>query len=338
MTSTVKFRLSSRQLDYALKAVAALVVVALLYLAYTAWDYNRRTQSTTIAARAVENLAEAVRKDPRNPNARILLAQALAGQGRLNDAIEQFQAALKLDEDNPAALEGLGMIALKQQQWATAEGYFRRIIDKLRGGQFANADNRLERAYYYLGVTLIKRKQYEDAAGYLKEALRIRRDASDTHYALSVAYRELGIADKSRQELETALAFDPLLPEANYDLGRLLVNDGDLAGAAEAFRRAIDGAPGQPEPLQELEKLGPFADRLAKAKSLLATDKKAALVEARIASALDPKNLEAARIKARLLQELGSAKDAADAWEKVLQLAPEDPEATAALNELTKKQ
>lgn len=332
----MKFHLTSRQLDVALKAVAALVAVVLVYLGYTAWDYQRRTQTTTIAARAVENLAEAVRRDPKNPSARILLAQALAAQGRLNEAIEQFQAALKLDEDNPAALEGLGMIAMRQQEWTTAEGYWRRIIDQLRGGQFAGIDQRLERAYYYLGVTLIKRKQYEDAVAYLKEALRIRRDASDTHYALSVAYRELDIADKARQELETALAFDPLLPEANYDLGRLLVKDGDPAGAAEAFRRAIDGAPGQPEPLEELQKLGPFEERLAKAKSLLATDKKAALVEARIAAALDPKNVEAARIKARLLQELGSAKDAADAWETVLQLAPEDPEAVAALNQLTK--
>lgn len=332
----MKFRLTSRQLDVAVKAVGVLILVALLYLGYTAWDYQRRTQNTTIAARAVANLAEAVRKDPKNPNARILLAQALAGQGRLNEAIEQFQAALKLDEDNPAALEGLGMIALKQQQWATAEGYFRRIIDQLRGGQYAGADLRLERAYYYLGVTLIKRKQYEDAAAYLKEALRIRRDASDTHYALSVAYRELGIADKSKAELETALAFDPLLPEANYDLGRLLVEDGDLAGAAEAFRRAIDGAPGQPEPLAELQKLGPFEERLAKATELLATDKKAALVEARIAAALDPKSVDAARVKARLLTELGTAKDAADAWEKVLELAPEDPEAIAALDKLTK--
>ncbi|MCX8007442.1 MAG: tetratricopeptide repeat protein [Coriobacteriia bacterium] len=333
----MNLRLTSRQLDAALKAVAALVVVALVYLGYTAWDYQRRTQTTSIAARAVENLAEAVRRDPKNPNARILLAQALAGQGRLNEAIEQFQAALKLDEANPAALEGLGMIAMRQQEWATAEGYWRRIIDQLRGGQFAAADQRLERAYYYLGVTLIKRKQYEDAVAYLKEALRIRRDASDTHYALSVAYRELGIADKAKQELQTALAFDPMLPEANYDLGRMLVAEGDLAGAAEAFRRAIDGAPGQPEPLAELEKLGPFEQRLAKAKELSAADAKAALVEARIAAALDPKNAEAARIKARLLTELGQ-KEAADAWEKLLQLAPEDPEAIAALNKLTKNQ
>lgn len=333
----MKLNISSRQLDVALKAVAALVVVALLYLAYTAWDYQRRTQTTTIAARAVENLAEAVRRDPKNPGARILLAQALAGQGRLNEAIEQFQAALKLDEENTAALEGLGMIALKQQQWATAQGYFQRIIDSLRGGPMAGSDARLERAYYYLGVTLIKRKQYEDAVGYLKEALRIRRDASDTHYALSVAYRELGIEDKSRKELETALAFDPLLPEANYDLGRLLVEEGDLAGAAEAFRRAIDGAPGQPEPLEELEKLGPFSERLARAKALIATDKKAALTEARIAAALDPKDVDAARIKARLMQELGTVRDAADAWEKVLQLAPEDVEAVAALDALSKK-
>lgn len=332
----MRFRPTSRQLDVALKAVAALIAVVLLYLGYTAWDYHRRTRTTTIAARAVENLAEVVRSDPKNPGARILLAQALAAQGRLNEAVEQFQAALKIEEDNPAALEGLGMIAMRQQEWATAEGYWRRIIASLRSGQFAAADQRLERAYYYLGVTLIKRRQYEDAVAYLKEALRIRRDASDTHYALSVAYRELDILDKARQELETALAFDPLLPEANYDLGRLLVEDGDLAGAAEAFRRSIDGAPGQPEPLAELEKLGPFEERLEKARSLLATDKKAALVEARIASALDPRDVEAARIKARLLQELGSVKDAADAWEKVLQLAPEDPEAVAALDQLSK--
>lgn len=331
----MKLRLRSRWLDTALKVVAALVIVALVYLGYTVWDAQRKAEQGKLTTRAVESLVEQVQKTPKDPGARILLAQALAAAGRLNEAVEQYQNALKLDENNATALQGLALIAMQREEWTTAEGYWRRIIDELTGGQYSGVDQRIEQADYYLGLTLIELHEYEEAVRYLKEAIRIKRDASDTHYALAIAYKELESKENQRKELETALAFDPLMPEANYEMALLLLSEDDEAGAAELLRRAIDNAPGRPEPVEELAKLGPFAERLAAAKSLLATDKEKALLEARVAIALEPTNLETARIVARLLDEIGEPKDATAAWERVIKLAPDDPEASDALVRLS---
>ncbi len=334
----MKFTLSSRQLDTALRIAGVLVVIALVYLAYTVWDVQRTVERGKVSNRAIDALVAAVNEHPRDPSARVLLGQALFAAGRSNDAVEQFQAALKLDENNVGALEGLALIALQREEWRTAEGYWRRIITELTSGQFAGVDERLERAYHYLGVTLIQLQDYEEAVRYLKEALRIRRGASDTHYALALAYKGLGSKDNQRKELEAALAYDPLMPEANYEMGLLLKAEGDDAGAAELFRRSVDGAPGRREPLRELTAYGPFEERLARARSLVATDKAQALVEARIAVALEPRNLEALRLMAQLLDDIGSPKDAKAAWERLLQYAPGDAEASAALKRLAGEQ
>ncbi|TDB37648.1 MAG: tetratricopeptide repeat protein [Actinobacteria bacterium] len=332
----MKLRLNTHALDIAVKVVGLLVVVALVYLGYTVWSTQRSVEQNSVTGRAIQTLVEQVKKSPRDANARVLLAQALASAGRLDDSVEQFQNALKIEKDNAAALEGLGLIAMKREEWRTAEGYWQRLVDSLKSAQFSNQDQRLERAYYYRGVTLISLKEYEDAVLYLKEALRMKRDDADTHYALSVAYRELDSSANQRKELETALAFVPTMAEANYDMGLLLLADGDRAGAAELFRRSADNAPGRAEPMKELEKFGPMQPYLDKAKSLKTTDAKAALIEARIAIALDPSSVEAARLVAVLLEDVGTKDEAVAAYERVLQLVPQDPEATEALARLGK--
>lgn len=332
----MKLNLSTRSLDIAVKIVGLLVVVALVYLGFTIWSNERSQQDNSVTGRAIESLIKVVKEKPRDPGARILLAQAFASAGRMDEAVEQFQNALKLDTKNSSALEGLGLIAMQREEWRTAEGYWRRIVENLKSGQYASQDQRLERAYYYLGLTLIELKDYQNSVLFLKEALRMRRDAADTHYAISVAYRELGSVSNQRKELETALSFIPTLPEANYDMGLLLLADDDQAGAAELFRRSVDNAPGRAEPMTELSKFGSVTERLAKAKSLQKSDPKAALIEARIAIAIDPQNLEAARLVAVLLEGLGKSDDALAAYERVLTISTNDTAAAEAVKRLSK--
>ncbi len=331
----MNLRFSSRTLGMAVKVVMLLVVVALVYLGYTVWSTQRDVEAASLSSRAIDTLIKEVEADPGNAGARVLLGQALAAAGRVDEAVEQLNAALSIDENQVAALEGLGIIAMRRGEWATAEGYWRRILELTGAGQYASQDLRVERANYYLGLTLIERHDYEDAVLYLKEALRIKRSSSDTHYALAMAYKALGSESNQRKELETALRYDPKIPEANYELGLLLAAEGDRAGAAELFRRSVDGAPGRAEPQEELDTFGPFEERLADARRLEGTDPAAALIEARIALALEPDDLSAARLVAQLLEKLDKTEDAALAWERVLRLAPNDPEATAARERLS---
>jgi Flp pilus assembly protein TadD len=323
-----------RPLDAVIALVGVVVVVLAIYLGYSVWAQRRLVASSVPSARAVEQVAAEVRKKPNDLDARMRLAQALAVAGRDSEAVDQYKAALQISKDFTPAISGLGFIALKQKQWATGEGYFRKAVDILQAKQAGARDPQLETAYFYLGTALMEQRKYEDAAGYFKQALTLRRDASDTHYALAVTYKQLGLDDKYRQELESTLLFDPKMPEANYDYALVLLKVGDKASAAEHLRASVDAAPGVDKPKKALDELGPFADRLAAAQKLMSTDPAAALVEARIASALEPKDVEALMLTANLYAKSGDKAKAATFYNKVLAVVPGNPEALAGLKQV----
>jgi len=327
----------TKWLDVAIKVTGVLVILAVAFLIYTMITTNARDKANSPAMRAAANLAEAVRQDPNNVSARLRLADALAAAGDLEGANEQYQAALKISKDDPQALAGLALLSMNQGEWRTAEGYWRKIIGLLEETQYAAVDQRLEKAYYYLGSTLMEVKEYEEATQYLREALRIRRDASDTYFLLAVAFKNMDNPTKYEENLRYALQFDPLLPEANYEYALLLLDNNKIADAAERLRVAADNAPkDRTEPVDELAKLGTAEEHLEAARSSLASNEtSAALDEARIAAAIDPGSIDAVRIVAQLQEKAANKEAARLAWERVLVLNAEDAEALAAVERLS---
>lgn len=323
-----------RWLDIALWVVGVAIAAIVIYVG-VGYFTQTRTQSTSGAeARAIINLEKVVRNNPGNEAARITLAQALAAEGDIDQAAEQFAAAIKINKDSVQALIGLGAIAMQRKEYQIAQGYFQRVIDLLDTSELAGKDPRLEQAYYSLGVTYLELKQNEEAAESLREALRIRKDNSNSHYALSVAYGRLKLYDKQRQELQITLSFDPGKPEANYDMGLVLLKEKDIAGAAELFRISSDNAPNTDLPRIELQKFGSASDHLQTAMQLEASDPAKALTEARIAAALDPLNTEAVRLTARLWEVRKDKERALNAWQRLLELLPTDPAALDAIKRL----
>jgi Flp pilus assembly protein TadD len=323
--------------DYAVRVVAAIVVVLLGYLGYAVWAQRAYNEASSPAARAVANLEAAVRKSPNDPGLRIGLAQALTAADRTDDAIGQYQAALKLDKDNPVALSGLGLLAMEAKQWATAEGYWRKIIEKLDKGDYRDKDTRLESAYYYLGAVQIEEQRYDEAVASLTAALRPRRHASDTHYALSLAYAKLGMPDRAYESLKSALLLDPGMPEANYDMGQILLKRSQIATAAELLRKSVNKAPEshKSKPQGALDALGTAGEHVRKAQALRKSDPASATVEARVAVALDPRNVDATRLLAQLYDAGGDTQAALDAYQSLLTLVPGDTTATAAVARLS---
>lgn len=331
----MNFRSDTRVLDTAIKVVAVILAVAAIYLAYTFISVQLGERRTAPASRAIENLLEAVEADPQNVQLRITLAEAFAAAGQQEESFEQFSAALELDPENANALMGLALLSMFQEDWEIAEEYWAEAIAQLEGGQYSGVDQRLETAYHQMGATLMELQRYEEAAEYLRAALRMRRTAADTHYLMAVTYRELGSARNERTHLENALTFDPLMPEANYDYAFILLDEGDPAGAAEHFRISVDNAPlTKTEPRDELRRFGPASERLAKARELEVADPSAALTEARIARAIDPEDVEAARMVASLYERTWDQGEALTAWRRVLELVPDDQEATEAISRL----
>jgi len=317
-----------RRLDIAIKVAIGGLVLALAFLAYVIIATELQQRAATPAARAIANLEQIVRDDPNDLGARLNLADALLAAGSFRAASEQYQEVLSAQADDPRALAGLAFIAMEQGEWLTAEGYWRRIIEVLTDGRFDAVDQRLERAYRHLGATLMERQEYEEAIKYLREATRVRRDVADTYFLLGIAYREIDSPVLYRENIQFALRFDPLRPDANYEYGRILLADGDTAGAAERFRVAAENAPAdRTEPQEALAELGTAPARLQSASELASVDASAALSEARIAAAIDPESVEAARLVATLYERLDNREAALAGWQRVLVLVPGDPEA-----------
>jgi tetratricopeptide (TPR) repeat protein len=329
-----------RWLDIAIRVSVVAIVALIAWIGYLFWANSQTQAVSSPVGRAVENLRKIVGADPGNADARIRLAEALAFAGRLDDAVTQFDAALKIRPDYMPALSGLASVAMQRRDYKTAETYWLKIISMLENVQTAAKDQQLDTAYYGLGVTYIDMKRYEEAVTALKDAVRIKADASDTHYMLSVAYRELKYPDKQKEELNITLAFDPNNAQANYDLGLLILKEGDIPAAADLFRISVDHAPTSKAtlPQKELDKLAAKGDaktRLARARALFETKPADALTEARIAAALDPVSTDAVRLVAQLWEKQGNKERALNAWKRLLEMSVSDAEADQAIKRLS---
>ncbi len=70
----------------------------------------------------------AIDLNPRDIKARNELGHLFYRNNRLDEAIEQFEAVLKIDNDNVTAQKGMGLILMKQKKYEAAEKRFRKAL------------------------------------------------------------------------------------------------------------------------------------------------------------------------------------------------------------------
>ncbi len=184
--------------------------------------------------------ADTVAARPDNDRAHNNLGSALRDlPGRLNDAIAQFEEALRLKPDS-------------------AEGHFNLAcaLDRVPGrsgeavAQFEEA-LRLKPGYadahFYLACDLDKVPgRLEEAVVHYEEALRLRPDHADTHYNLGCDLAKIpGRLDGAIAQFEDVLRLEPDLAEAHYNLGFALDKvPGRLDDAIAQYEAALRLKPG----------------------------------------------------------------------------------------------
>jgi predicted negative regulator of RcsB-dependent stress response len=327
---------NERWIDIGIWVAGAAVVGLIAFIGWSYWSHYQSERAASPAARAVESLIAIVKAKPQDVTLRLQLAEALVADNRSDEAVQQVKAALTIKKDFAPALIAMGKLARIRKEYQTAEGYFLKVLDQSTTNQALDSAN-IDEAYYNLGIIYLEQKRNEEAVEAFKGALGVRKDASDSHYLLSVAYGRLGFIDKQKQELDITLAFDPKNAQANYDRGLMALKEGDRAEAAELFRIAADNVTTIDLPQKQLQLLASEAsaeDRMQRAQELSATNLDKALSEARIAAALEPTNVDAARLVARLADRKKDTAGARSAWQQVLHLSANDTEALAALKRL----
>lgn len=317
------------------------LVVALVsltaFFGYSVYRVRQAEATATPALRLIETLKDEVRAKPNDVALRVRLGEAYASAGRSEQAIKQFETALGLDPNHTGAYLDLGLVALIEDDTQAARRYLQKVVELTEGQQYEGVNDRRELSLYNLGLISIEDGEYEDAIGYLKGALRIRRDASDTYYYLARAYRGLGEPDAAFEQLETALAFDPNYAQAHFLMGELYLDDEDEVNAAVHFRLAYDLAPDADPAIEALEAFGTVEERMEKARAALADgDTETALIEALVATEIAPDSVEAKRLHAEILIERGNNPEALKAYRAAAELAPDDEEIAAEIARLEK--
>lgn len=331
----------ARKSDTWLNVAVAAMVVALVGLAgwfgYTVWSDYQADRLTHAPNRVVDALIEQVRKSPNDVVLRVRLGEALGAARRYPEAIEQFNAALKIEPEHVGAHLDLGMVALLNRNEAEAERYLKRVIELTDAAQFVGVDERREKALYNLGLLKIEQKEYEDAAGYLKGALRIRKDASDTYLALAQALEGMGEIDGAIDNIKTALAFDPSYAEAHYNLGMLYREKEDDVNASYHFRQAVNGAPQAELPREALESYGLASDWVSRARTAFESgDNSGALNLVLVARNLDIDDLTAIKLHGAILEKTDEPGNALQVYLLALESNEDDADLKAAIARIEK--
>lgn len=330
------------RVDRALQVVAGVLAAALIALAgyagYTVWRVSQEAKYATPALRLIETLKDDVRNDPNSPELRVRLGEALGAAGLYREAIEQLEIAIELSPNHSGAYLDLGIISMELEEYDAAESYFTKVLELTEGTDFTDISDRRELALFYLGEIALIQERYEDAIGYFKGALRIRRDAADTYFDLGLAFKGLGEYDAAIEQFETALLFDNEYAEAHYELGQIYLEQGDYVNAALRFSDAARLAPDVEVVQEALMSVGQFEDWMSKAQD--AYDDGAyedALEAVLVARALDLESIDAIVLHGRILEAQEKFEDAESVYREGLGKDPENEELQAALERVKDK-
>ncbi|MGP8245051.1 MAG: tetratricopeptide repeat protein [Bryobacteraceae bacterium] len=159
-----------------------------------------------------------------------LLGEALAKQGRFQEAIPEYSAALRLKPDDAEAHNGLGLALASRGRFDEAAAHYREAF---------RLQPTLVDAHYNLGLSLASQGKTDEAIGQYREALRIDPGFVKAHNNLGVALASQGKTDEAISEFSAVLHLTPDNPDAHNNLGILLASKGRLDEAIAHFSDAV---------------------------------------------------------------------------------------------------
>ena len=165
----------------------------------------------------------------------------------------------------------------------------------------------------------LDRNDYEAAIPPLQKFIAEKPDVAYAHFQLAYAYTALKRTDDARQEYERCVTLDPKMPEAQLNLGILLLEIRP-ADAVAPLRKAVELLPSQSRPRYLLG--------LAQERS---GDLSGAAESFQGATRLDPKGVDSLTRLGQVLLRLDKPADAESKFRAALELQPKSPEALQGL-------
>ena len=190
-------------------------------------------------------------------------------------AMAEFEAVLKSDPDNPAALRGMGYAYLQKRDFEKAAEYFRRA---------AQLDSKDARVHYYSGLLMNMRgaRDSESDIAYmtseLKTAVSLDPDFADAYMQLAFAQARSKDISGALATAHKAISLNPRNQGYYFNLANLYMQDRQIDHALGLFRalaKSGDQAVAQraTQALDQVEQMEKAAQAMQSAPLEVSTDR-----------------------------------------------------------------
>jgi len=163
-----------------------------------AWYYLGRSKyNENRFAEAIEAFSKCLVLEPRNIKAESNLGLAYAGLNRVPEAVAAFHAAIEWENDSPHKFAepyiDLGDLLIQQSRADEA------VVNLAEAVRIAPRDSR---AREKLASAYLALKRPAEARNELEAAVAFDPKNASLHYLLASSYRQLGLTDKTAEELQ----------------------------------------------------------------------------------------------------------------------------------------
>jgi tetratricopeptide (TPR) repeat protein len=180
------------------------------------------------------------------PNAFNNLGILAAREGRTDEAIQNFQRALRIDPDHFVALENLGNAYRQNKRWEDAKSVLQRALQLSPESAEGN---------YSLGMVFAQLADTEHAYEYLQKALAARPAYPEALNNLGILYVRTQRQDEAESSFKESIRVAPSFDQAYLNLARLYVLEGNPQKARSILLELLEQHPGHVQAQKELDQL-----------------------------------------------------------------------------------
>ena len=166
------------------------------------------------------------------------LGVVLAGQGRLDEAMVHYQAALQIDPDDADPRCNLANILATRGRFDEAVAHYRKALA---------AQPDFAKAHCDLGALLARLGRLDEALAHYQAALQIDPHDAGLYLQLGDLLATQGRLDEAIAHFQRALEISPDDANAQNNLGLALQAQGRMDAAMTHFRRALEIQPDNAE-------------------------------------------------------------------------------------------
>lgn len=185
-------------------------------------------------ALAKESLAQAVERNPQNPQARLLWVDYLALSGDYTGALKEVNEAIKVSPMEPSLFQLKASIEAASKNNSAAEKTL---------AQLATISGDQALVHHRLGSLHLANQKYEAAITEFEIAIQKSPRSYDSLAGSTKALIALGQTKRAQERIHGFFKDRPNIAQESYLIGEVLAAQGDHKAAQEHFRAAIADNP-----------------------------------------------------------------------------------------------